>query len=248
MNNPKLVGSTIIDAIPQEGICPLKCQECYYNPKEEIDMSVGVKHEVPRFYRELKPLLPSLEEAIGKIVRVNSGHDSNMQRELVIEKTKIYPDKFYNTSIPVLGFGAPAVLTINGRDTDKTYFAPADVKGDLKELMFVRFRVNTWNLELCDAAVKDWTKEGVVFVLTDMRYYDPAAVKKPEDYLWKQHILNSYYCLKPEVLETIFTRYDSNKLVEWCGNKVTKSTYCKDCGVCQQTYADAKLRMAKRAC
>jgi hypothetical protein len=233
MSNPKLVGSTIIDSIPQTGPCPLDCQECYYNGG--------------RFYRELIPLIPAQQEAVGKIVRVNSGHDSNIQRELVIAATKDYPDKFYNTSIPVLGFGAPVVLTINGRNTDTEYISPSQVKGDLKELMFVRFRLNTWNLDLCDAAVKEWTGKGVVFVITDMRYYDASAVKKPDDYLWKQHILNSYFCLKPEELDKVFRRYSDNGLVEWCGNKETKSTYCKDCGVCQETYADTKLRMAKRA-
>ena len=28
--NPKLVGSNIIDCIPQTGECPLKCTECFY--------------------------------------------------------------------------------------------------------------------------------------------------------------------------------------------------------------------------
>ena len=227
--NPKLADSNIIDCIPQRGPCSLNCSQCYYNSG--------------RFYRPLEPLIPSLEEAKGKIIRVNSGHDSNLQFELVMETTRGYLDRFYNTALPLLRFNAPTVLTINGRDTDVTFYHPNHVKGNLKELMFVRFRVNTWNLKLCDEAVRSWCGLGIPLVLTDMRYYNEEAVESPEDYQWKKHILNSYYCLKPEALDCILKRYADNGLVFWCGNPFSKSTYCSECRICEILYWRTKQRL-----
>ena len=231
MQNPKLEGSLIIDAIPQTGECPLCCSQCFYN--------------APGFYRTLeKPLIPTAEEALNKIVRVNSGNDSNVKRDLVIAATKDYPRKFYNTSVPRLDFGAPVVLTINGRDTDKTFYAPSDVKGKLEDLMFVRFRADTWNLELCDDAVDLWcVGEGIPLVLTTMRYYDRESVKRPGDYLYKKHILNESFSLKTEALRGIFARYSQENLVFYCGNPVSESTMCADCRVCEHTFDKALLRV-----
>jgi len=232
--NPKLEGSNMVDCIPQSGECPLNCEECYYNGG--------------RFYRPLEPLLPTLREAEGKIVRVNSGHDSNIERNKVIYLTQDYPHKFYNTSIPKLDFGAPVVLTINGRDTDKTFIHPnvKEIQDNILELMAVRFRVNTWNLELCDSAIKAWCNEPYIpFLLTDMRYYDKNNIQKPEDYRWKKHILNEYYCLKPEVLDQIIESYSMDQTVFWCGNPFTKSTYCRDCRLCEIFYWRTRLRLKK---
>src|SRR4030043_2218245 len=100
MNNPKLLGSSIVDCIPQVGNCPNNCPDCYFN--------------APGFFRTKdEPLIPTLEEVADKIVRVNSGHDSNLQKDLVLEVTKQYPKKFYNTSIPNFDFPAPVVFTCN---------------------------------------------------------------------------------------------------------------------------------------
>ena len=75
----------------------------------------------------------------------------------------------------------------------------------------------------------------------------PTTVKNPEDYEFRKHILNSYYCLKTKVLEEkLLMRYSDNKLVHWCGNSFSKSTKCADCRICEQTYEETKLRMAKR--
>jgi hypothetical protein len=221
----------IIDAIPQTGECPLYCSECFYN--------------APGFYRPIdQPLIPTMEEALNKIVRVNSGNDSNVQRDLVIAATKDYPRKFYNTSVPRLGFGAPVVLTINGRDTDETFYLPSDVKGNLDDLMFVRFRVNTWNLELCDEAVKAWCAgEKIPLVLTTMRYHRLDSVKKPEDYSYHKHILNDYYSLTSSALRGVFSRYRNENLVYYCGNTITESTMCSDCKVCDITFDKALLRV-----
>jgi len=99
--NPKLKGTNIIDCIPQVGECKHQCPECFYNGG--------------RFFRTLdEPWMPSLEEVGDKIVRVNSGNDSNSQKELVLEKTEQYRLKFFNTSVPNFDFPDPVVFTCNG--------------------------------------------------------------------------------------------------------------------------------------
>ncbi|MFC1999187.1 hypothetical protein ACFLXE_00325 [Chloroflexota bacterium] len=213
--NPKLVGSNIIDCIPQTGQCPNGCAECYYNGA---------------FYRTKdEPLIPAREETLGKIVRVNSGHDSNLQKERVLEVTKGYPRKFYNTSIPNFDFPAPVVFTCNGRATDYTFCHREDVGN----LMHVRFRANMWNLELCDQAAEWYTFRGVPLMITVMRYYSKLAVKDSRLYEHKQHILNSYWCLGVEGHEEIRKRYEDNPLVLMCGYP---SSYCRDCGHCERLY------------
>ena len=103
--NPKLVGSNIVDCIPQTGECPNHCSECFYNGG--------------RFFRTLdKPMFPTAKECEGKIVRVNSGNDSNNRREMVIAATDCYPHRFFNTAVPRLDFPAPVVLTINPQHND----------------------------------------------------------------------------------------------------------------------------------
>lgn len=225
----------MIDCIPQTGFCPIDCSECYYNREGA-------------FYRELNTsLIPTLEEAKGKIVRINSGHDSNLLTEEQLELTGQYPDRFYCTSLPRIDkFDAPVQLTINGRDTDETYYSPTDIFRDIPthyilknpfwNLMLVRFRVNTWNLKLCKQAIDEWTKEhSVPFLLTDMRYYHKELIKEPHYYNYGKHILNEYWKLNDEGLKKVLelTKYPN---VFWCGNPFTGSTLCKDCMLCEILY------------
>jgi hypothetical protein len=226
MKNPKLVDSNIIDCIPQEGECPLGCIECYYNSG--------------RFYRELKPLIPTIEESKGKIIRVNSGHDSNLEFEDVISKTCNYDDVFYNTSIPRLRFNTPTILTINGRDTDKTFIHITDLVGDITTLMAVRFRLNTWNVELCEKAIEEY--EDIPFLLTDMRYYNSKYIpdEHKKYYQWKKHILNSYYCLNEEGKKVLMPLL-AYQNVYWCANPFTGSSYCRDCRLCEHLYIKTKM-------
>lgn len=228
--NPKMEGCNVIDCIPQTGECPLNCLECYYNGG--------------RFYRTLnEPLIPTEEEARGKIVRVNSGHDSNLQFEKVISVTKKYEDKYYNTSIPILRFGAPTVLTLNGRDTDRSFYRKKDTVGNLEELMSVRFRVNTWNIGLCEEAIKEWNEICPV-ILTDMRYYHKELVKEPEYYQYGKHILNEYWKLNEKGIEKIM-RLLKYKNVFWEGNPFSLVTLCKDCRLCEHFYMITKLRLKR---
>ena len=212
--NPKLVGSNLIDAIPQTGKCPGGCLECFYNGG--------------RFYRTLEePLLPSLEEVGGKIVRVNSGHDSNFQRDHVIESTKQYEHKFYNTSFPLFDFPAPVVFTCNGRTPR---FADCG-----ENVMFVRVRANTWELELQDRLVEHYLEQDVSVVLTFMRYYDLRNVKigHHREYEWRHSILNDYCCIKSDAALEVLGRYKGEG-VRMCGTLA--SSLCVDCRNCELLY------------
>lgn len=216
--NPKLQGSNIVDAIPQVGECPCKCPECFYNGG--------------RFYRTTsEPLLPTLEEAQGKIVRVNSGMDSNIDRPLVIASTMVYPDKFYNTSLPNFNFPAPVVFTCNGRSLILAE------KG-LENVMFVRIRTSIFNLEEVDRAVQYYLiNKKIPVVLTFMRYYCEESIPKEyrKFFEFKKHVLNSYYCHTLAAMLTILERYKGYG-VRMCGTPT--SSLCVDCRNCELLYEE----------
>lgn len=222
--NPKMKGTNLIDCIPQIGECPMQCEECYYNSG--------------RFYRTLDmPLMPTLEESKGKIVRVNSGHDSNIQRELVIRSTRKYKRKFYNTSLDNFDFPAPVVFTCNGRYLILTR--------NLENLMFVRIRTSMMNLGEVDQAVNYYlVKNQIPVVLTFMRYYNKESISNAilSFFEFKKHILNSYWCHTVEAHLKILTRYKGLG-IRMCGTPV--SSLCIDCRNCEFLYWE-HLRRLKR--
>jgi len=230
--NPKLFGSKIIDAIPQTGHCPNRCTGCFYNNG---------------FYRTLdKPQVPTVEEVGDRLVRVNSGHDSNIQKGLVLETTEKYKKKFYNTSIANYDFPAPVVYTANGRRDDEWIesrkWNKVEAVEFLKNVMAVRFRVNTWNLKECDGCVDYYNQMDIPVLLTFMRYPLYEQVREIENYEFHKHIINSYYCIKEEAFSKIVARYADNKLVQVCG-KTYGNSYCKNCMNCVENYERA---MAKK--
>lgn len=219
--NPKMAGSRITDLVPQGGErCPFNCDQCYGN--------VG-------FYTDV-PLMRPIEE--GKIYRVNSWFDSNWHTNYVIEATACYEHRFFNTSIPKIDhFPAPVVLTVNGPNTDYAFWAVID-RGNL---MAVRVRVNSWNIEqVVDPCVGWYVAQGVPVLLTFMRYYDKGAVKCPNDYEEDKlvHIVNKYYDITSEAKRSILERYDHMPLVMWCYGH-----YCRDCNLCEGLYWRAYWRM-----
>lgn len=225
IENPKLIGTNIIDCIPQTGECPHKCPECFYNGG--------------RFFRDVnEPWIPTKEQVGDKIVRVNSGNDSNNQRELVIEKTKNYDEVFYNTSIPKFDFPGPVVFTCNGGKKGELKLVD-----DVDNLMFVRVRVDSWDLEVVDRAVEHYLeKHRVPVVLTFMRYYngDLIPLWNQNDYEWRKSIINDYWCIKPEVILSIMTRYKGLG-VRMCGTPAGSG--CIDCRNCELLYYE---KMVKR--
>lgn len=226
--NPKLFGSEIIDCIPQTGHCPNKCTGCFYNNG---------------FYRPLdKPQVPTVEEVGDRIVRVNSGHDSNIDKGLVLKTTEKYEKKFYNTSIGDFDFPGPVIFTANPDEDKRITTSYAFFDKDFYNLMAVRVRVNTWNLHVCDIAINRFTEDGIPILLTFMRYPLYEQVKEIDNYEFHKHIINSYYCIKEEAFNKIVARYADNELVQVCGKKYGNS-YCKNCNHCEENYYRA---MAKK--
>lgn len=227
--NPKLVGTNIVDCIPQTGECRNQCPECFYNGG--------------RFFRTLdEPWMPNLADVIyrGRIVRVNSGHDSNVQKELVLCETAKYPRKFYNTSISNFIFPAPVVFTCNGGKVGKLKLvAPTP------NLMFVRVRMAPWEIDTARLAVEHyWKKYGIPVVLTFMRYYNGGLIPEEykDDYEWKKHLVNEYYCLKPEAILRILEQFKGTG-VRMCGTPI--SSNCIDCRNCEFLYWECIRKMGR---
>lgn len=214
--NPKMIGTNLVDAIPQTGECPLHCEECFYN---------GGK-----FYRDInEPLIPSIEEVKNKIVRVNSGNDSNLNKEYVIKQTINYPYKFYNTSLPNFDFPGPVVFTCNGRNLILA-------NEGLENLMAVRIRVSPFNLDDVSKAVEHYrVNHNIPVIFTFMHYYDDKVIPNEYKnlYIFKQHVINSYYCLTKEAMVSILEKF-KGKGIRVCGSPW--SSLCKDCNNCELLY------------
>lgn len=248
--NPKMAGSNLIDCVPQAGKCPMDCRDCFYNR--------------PGWYagEARQPVVPSTCEAQGRVVRVNSGHDSNIEKMRVLEVGSRYAHHFYNTSIPnVELFDAPVVLTIN-RDEETDPCLPEDVSGDLDQIMYVRFRLSPSNLWRAPGAVNAWAgHHGIPVVLTYMAYYtqEPPSLTegeryglecigfRGEPYIWKVRTANEYWCASPGFIETTHQLLDAGVapgLVLTCGTPT--SSLCRDCGNCELLYYRAALRIGDR--
>lgn len=235
--NPKQDGSPIFDCKPQHGPCPLECNQCFYNRP-------GAFYVHPE-----QVVMPTLEEVGDGIVRVNSGHDSNCQKELVLLATKAYPRKFYNTAINLLDFPAPVVFTANRQEEKPVTAPPGTIPPGL---MFVRLRVSATNLQHVERGVDLWTAAGVPVVLTFMAYYtaEPRPVDIPEldgkpQYEWKVRHVNSYWCATREFMQYVLQRMQARpfgELVTMCGT--LDSNKCKDCMNCERYYLPAAERLA----
>lgn len=229
IENPKTKGSGIICAIPQTGICPNRCEDCFFQS--------GRSYLEP--LDEHLPNMPGKEMAKRCVVRINDGNDSNHQQELVIASTQKYPMKFYNTAIPknLEIFDAPVVLTVNpAKKTDTGAYLLGLVS---KNLMFVRIRVNTWNLKLVDKVVAHYSEREVPIILTFMAYFVGKIPSEHEaNYVFRKRTLNSYHAITTKAWERIMSRYKYNKWVYSCGKiEGEKGTSaCRHCGNCLREY------------
>lgn len=236
--NPKTEGSGILCCIPQTERCPNECEDCFFQS--------GRSYLEP--LEENLPNIPPVAESLGRVVRVNDGNDSNVQRELVIKSTNDYSMKFYNTSIPdsLSSFDAPVVLTVNPAEmTDEDFYRVSPVPDNL---MFVRFRINTWNLELCDDVVEyysDWERP---IVLTFMAYYDtPIPEGYRDDYVFRKRTLNKYWAITTSAWENVMRRYKENQWVYSCGKIEGENgtTKCRHCGNCLREFFATRERLRK---
>ena len=230
IENPKTKGSGIVCCIPQTGECPNKCPDCFF--------------QSGRSYLEpLDENLPNIPtDVMGRIVRVNDGNDSNVNRELVMQTTIPFEKWFFNTAIPkdIEGFVAPVVLTVNPADmTDQGFYKLDPIP---KNLMAVRIRVNTWNLfTVTHPAVKYYSDNEIPIFLTFMAYYNEEATI-PEDhkhrYIFKKRTLNSYWVIMTSHWEMVMGMFAKNKWVYSCSKREGEEgvRQCHRCGNCLREY------------
>ena len=139
----------------------------------------------------------------------------------------------------------PVVLTVNpGKMTDTEFY----MKDPPPNLMMVRFRVNMWNLELCDKAVKYYSDHQIPVILTFMAYYTQPIPKTFEyAYEYRQRTINSYWAIKRVYWKQIMKRYEDNRYVYSCGHdgdhKDGGDTHCKFCGNCLREYHVTRERL-----
>jgi len=235
IENPKTKGSGIKCCIPQAGGCPVNCADCFFQS--------GRSYLEP--LDERTPNMPSPQESAGYVIRVNDGNDSSYQRRQVILNCAQYPEKFYNTSSPndIQGFDAPGVLTVNPAGITDTDFHKIDVVPD--NLMAVRARVNTWNMDsdLINEIVSHYSLRSVPILLTFMAYYTQKIPGDHADYYeYRNRTMNSYWVIKPEEWDNIMDYYRDNNMVYACG-KDALTFACSRCGNCLREYYATRERM-----
>jgi len=224
MQNPKLAGSNLIDAIPVGGICPNGCVPCFYN---HGDLPTG-----------LDSYLPTLEDVGDKIVRVNSGKDSTVDFNDVIKLTRKYPKKFYNTSLPtrICEFPAPVVFTAIPNNIQ--WFTALS---EPFKLMAVRLRVCSWNIKTVDSAVRHYAGMNVPIILTFLYWSESeewnSFFNDNQDYELKKHITGNRFMIKEKEWSRIVGRYTHYPQVFTCGSY--NNHLCKDCGNCERLYKRA---------
>lgn len=232
IENPKTKGSGIVCSIPQTGVCPVGCADCFFQSGRS-------------FLEPLDQNLPNVPDfnTDGFVVRMNDGNDSNVQRDVVLEEAARHKEVFFNTSIAndLESFPGPVVLTLNpGKKTDTKIHLLDPVPVNL---MMARFRTNMWNLELADTAVEHYTSRGFSVILTFMAYYGETIPSEYKQYYtFKKRTLNSYWVLKPHAWNDVMARYQHNPLVFSCGRSATAYA-CRECGGCLREYYACKARM-----
>ena len=237
IENPKTKGSGILCAVPQKGVCPMKCADCFFQSGrsylEPLDKNL--------------PNLPSIKESKGRIVRINDGNDSNVDREVVEAAAKRYKDVFFNTSIPKdLGsFPGPVVLTVNpGSRTDGEPILLDEIPPNL---MFVRVRVNSWNQYTVDKVMRHYADQDddskcCPVVMTFMGYYEQQIPDTEKfKYVWDQRTTNEYWIPTESTYDALVARYAGNSLVSTCGRYGTYA--CSACGNCLRHYYATKEKV-----
>ena len=231
--NPKMRGSGIYACIPQTGECPYKCEDCYFQS--------GRSYLEP--LAENLPNIPPILIGDEFVIRMNDGNDSSVKKDEVMTVGNKFHNRFYNTSNPdfIDTFDGPVVLTVNpGQYTDKLFHALVNIPVNL---MYVRVRVNAWNLDLVERAVEFYTSKKVPVILTFMAYYNIEIDEKYKNrYEFRKRTVNSYWCLNKETMNGIIARFSrNNKYVYSCGSYLT--TECRYCGNCIREFYNTKDRM-----
>jgi len=243
MSNPKQEGTDLWSCRSQTGLCPNKCNQCYYNRPGAYYCDVN------------EPQLPDPDIVGDGIVRVNAGHDSNIERELAIEQASRYKNYFFNTSIPNFDFPAPVVYTANREEElpPRSHSYPPNIVP--ANLMFVRLRVSASNLDKMLSLITSWVLADVPVVLTFMAYYEDEELEcvkrfshpylSTVDTLYekKVHVKNTYWCATEQMKRAVceILQVGRNRLLSMCGT--ITSSRCKDCMNCVSHYWITKRRM-----
>jgi len=233
--NPKMLGSGMLGCIPQKGRCPNECPECFFQS--------GRSYLEP--LEDNLPNMPLAKDGMNRVIRVNDGNDSANNQAFVIEATKIYGMRFFNTCCPdrLKDYPGPVVVTVNpGKFTDKN-FNLADLAFNL---MAVRARVNTWNMMVVDRIVKHYSRHEVPIFLTFMAYFDTPIPKGHEKYYtFRKRTFNSYWAITTAGWEMVMSRYKYNKWVYSCGKIEGElgTTACRHCGNCLREYFATMARI-----
>jgi hypothetical protein len=194
IENPKTKGSGIMCAIPQSTKCPIGCPDCFFQS--------GRSYLEP--LTDNLPNMPPINLRHNHVIRVNDGNDSNVDKAIVLLATEQYPARFYNTSIPDLEFPGPVVLTVNPATMTDTSAHLLDKAPP--NLMFVRVRVNTWNIRLVDQVVWHYTALNVPVTLTFMAYHEEPAQHK-DHYTLRKRTTNPYWVIIQSAWDAVARRY-----------------------------------------
>lgn len=254
IENPKTKNSGIYCCIPQKEQCPLKCVDCFFNGKRSY-LNIDEKGNYVEIIQNL-PNMPDSDLCKNRVIRVNDGHDSFYLNEIQkIEIGEMYENFFFNTSIPkhFEKYGNnPVVLTVNpGEMTDISFHKLDPIP---KNLMFVRFRVNTWNLELAHTCIQYYSRREVPIILTFMAYFQTNErnaqinLAGNEDYIYRKRTMNEYWAITTKAWERIMYELkwkDHNKWVYSCGFEgESGDTHCRFCGNCLREYYATKERLS----
>lgn len=227
--NPKQEGSNLYDCRVQTGPCPNNCNQCFYNRPDAYYEDINEPHD---------PMMLPHGRPASAIVRMNCGHDSNIEKDKVIKESKKYTNVFFNTSIPNFDFPGPVVFTANHKEEVGYYNRSA------LNLMFVRLRVSSTNLDLIEPAVEWYIQhpQHIPVVLTFMAYYDGDPPDK-DNYTGKKRHVNSYWCPTSEFMRKTLKAMQGigGRLVTMCGTP--DSPWCYNCRNCETYYWQTRRYM-----
>ncbi len=234
MRNPKQKGTNLFDCKSQKGLCPKNCNQCFYN-------QLGAEHDLVR-----NTIFPRVED-VGEdgIMRVNSFHDSNINRKQVILDSTKYKKRFFNTSISNFDFPDPVVYTANSSEEEIVNLDFLQDK-DLYKVMFIRLRVSSTNLNIVQGVtgvILNFCDVPVVWTL--MKYYsaNDVPVYDVGYYELKKVLLHERYTPTRRFKEKLQIRINEfkNRRLTLCGTIF--SEFCKDCKNCETYYIQTKKRM-----
>jgi hypothetical protein len=217
MENPKTKGSGIICCIPQTGICPNKCKDCFFQSGrsylEPLDDNL--------------PNMPSVEKA--------EGHKDKFYNTAIAKNI----EKF---DAPVVLSVNPADLT----DKDFHALDPVPANLMFVRARTNIWNATAESPSLVDRIVDYYTSRKVPVILTFMAYFEqPIPEEYEKYYTFRKRTLNSYHAITTAGWDMIMSRYKYNLLVYSCSEIEGElgNFKCERCGNCLREYYATRERM-----